>query len=102
MSDLTTTDDGGRSSDSTPKAGLMSPGFLGLMLTQFLGAANDNMFRWLVVPIGKDLLSSTSGDPQQAQSLALSIGLAGFVLPYLLLAAPAGFLPVAHRAQRRR
>ena len=92
MSDSTTTDESRDSSGETPKAGLLSPGFLGLMLTQFLGAANDNMFRWLVVPIGKDLLSNTSGDPEQAQSLALSIGLAGFVLPYLLLAAPAGYL----------
>jgi acyl-[acyl-carrier-protein]-phospholipid O-acyltransferase/long-chain-fatty-acid--[acyl-carrier-protein] ligase len=75
---------------STPPAdtrgGLRSRSFLGLLVTQFLGAANDNMFRWLVVPIGKDLVG-----PEQA-ALALSVGLACFVLPYVLLAAPAGYL----------
>ncbi|MBN1909672.1 MAG: hypothetical protein JW818_08035, partial [Pirellulales bacterium] len=36
------------------RGGLMSRSFWGLLVTQFLGAANDNLFRWLVVPIGKD------------------------------------------------
>jgi len=67
-------------------AGLTSPTFLSLLVTQFLGALNDNMFRWLVVPIGKYLV----GDGNEA--MALSAGLACFVLPYVLLAAPAGWL----------
>ncbi len=50
------------------------------------GALNDNIFRWLIVPIGKDLVG-----PKHA-ALALSAGLACFVLPYVLLAAPAGYL----------
>jgi len=57
-----------------------------LLVTQFLGAVNDNMFRWLVVPIGKEMV------PEEHASLALSAGLACFVLPYLLLAATAGYL----------
>ncbi|MEE9603742.1 MAG: MFS transporter, partial [Thermoguttaceae bacterium] len=65
---------------------LCSRSFIGLLTTQFLGAVNDNMFRWLVVPIGKELVGS-----EQA-ALALSVGLACFVLPYILLAAPAGYL----------
>ncbi|MCG8585517.1 MAG: MFS transporter [Pirellulales bacterium] len=88
------------SSDKHAGKGLLSPGFLGLLLTQFLGAANDNMFRWLVVPIGKDLLSDVYNDPIEASAIALSIGLAGFVLPYLLLAAPAGYL--ADRFSKRK
>jgi acyl-[acyl-carrier-protein]-phospholipid O-acyltransferase / long-chain-fatty-acid--[acyl-carrier-protein] ligase len=62
---------------------LDSPGFLGLLVTQFLGAFNDNMFRWLAVPLAKSVV----GD-----SLALALGLACFTLPYLLLAAHAGYL----------
>ena len=68
------------------RAGLASRSFLALLMTQFLGALNDNLFRWLVVPIGKDLV----GDEYAAA--ALSGGLACFVLPYVLLAAPAGYL----------
>ena len=41
-----------------PRGGLLSRSFLGLLCTQFLGAINDNMFRWLVVPIGKDLVGA--------------------------------------------
>jgi len=66
--------------------GLASRSFLGLLVAQFLGAVNDNMFRWLVVPIGKEMVS------EEQASLALAVGLICFVLPYLLLAATAGYL----------
>jgi acyl-[acyl-carrier-protein]-phospholipid O-acyltransferase/long-chain-fatty-acid--[acyl-carrier-protein] ligase len=62
---------------------LASPSYLGLLATQFLGALNDNMFRWLVVPIAKPVLGDAA---------ALSLGLACFTVPYLLLASPAGYL----------
>ncbi len=65
---------------------LLSRSFLGLLVTQFLVALNDNMFRWLVVPIGKDLVGP------EKEALAISGGLACFVAPFLLLAAPAGYL----------
>ncbi|MBN2021616.1 MAG: MFS transporter [Pirellulales bacterium] len=68
------------------RGGLLSRSFLGFLATQFLGALNDNMFRWLVVPIGKDLVG------EEHAAAALSAGLACFVLPYVLLAAPAGYL----------
>ena len=73
------------SDNSQPRgrAGLASPSFIGLLLTQFLGTLNDNMFRWFVVPLGKEMMES---------SLALSLGLVCFTLPYALLAAPAGYL----------
>lgn len=65
---------------------LATPSFIGLLVTQFLGALNDNMFRWLIVPIAKYRV----GDEMQAW--AMSAGLACFVLPYIVLAAPAGYL----------
>jgi acyl-[acyl-carrier-protein]-phospholipid O-acyltransferase / long-chain-fatty-acid--[acyl-carrier-protein] ligase len=68
---------------SRGRAGLASPSFIGLLLTQFLGSLNDNMFRWFVVPLGKEVMES---------SLALSLGLICFTLPYPLLASPAGYL----------
>lgn len=63
--------------------GLASRGFTGLLVTQFLGALNDNMFRWLAVPFAKPVLGSAE---------ALSLGLACFTLPYLLFASFAGYL----------
>lgn len=65
---------------------LRSATFIGLLLTQFLGATNDNILRWLVIGIGKEYVS-----PDRI-SLVLAIGSACFVLPYILLAAPAGYL----------
>jgi acyl-[acyl-carrier-protein]-phospholipid O-acyltransferase/long-chain-fatty-acid--[acyl-carrier-protein] ligase len=66
--------------------GLLSPSFLGLLGTQALGTVNDNIFRWLAIGIGKDFV------PAESASGVLSAGLACFVLPYILLAAPAGYL----------
>ena len=59
---------------------------MGLLITQFLGALNDNMFRWLVVPIGKEIVG------EDTVGGVLAAGLACFVVPYLALAAPAGYL----------
>ena len=64
---------------------LRSRSFVGLVLTQLLGAFNDNMFRWLVVPIGQAV-------PQLEDSEAISLGLFCFTLPYLLLAPAAGWV----------
>ena len=77
----------------THRGGLLSRSFLGLLVTQLLGAWNDNMFRWLVVPVVKDLVTPPDAKTSpQAAALALSVGLACFVLPYLLFAAHAGYL----------
>src|SRR5262245_7260961 len=40
-------------SPTLPAGKLRSAGYVGLLLTQFCGAFNDNMFRWLAVPIGQ-------------------------------------------------
>ena len=64
---------------------LISKSFLGLLFTQFLGATNDNILRWLVIGIGKDYAGVNVSN-------LLALGTAVFVLPYILLAAPAGYL----------
>jgi acyl-[acyl-carrier-protein]-phospholipid O-acyltransferase/long-chain-fatty-acid--[acyl-carrier-protein] ligase len=73
---------------------LMSATFIGLLLTQFLGTTNDNILRWLAIGVGKELV-----EPDQI-STVLSVGSSCLVLPYLLLAAPAGYL--ADRFSKRR
>ena len=69
---------------------LLSITFLGLLLTQFLGATNDNVLRWLVIGIGKEYVKT--GRVNLEPSTVLAIGSACFVLPYILFAAPAGYL----------
>jgi acyl-[acyl-carrier-protein]-phospholipid O-acyltransferase/long-chain-fatty-acid--[acyl-carrier-protein] ligase len=71
------------SSDPVGSGRLFSAGYLGLLATQLLGTLNDNMFRWFVVCVAQPTLG-TNG--------AISIGLAAFTVPYLVLAVPAGFL----------
>ena len=80
-----------RGHDGLPAAGelrlgLRSPSFTALVAVQFLTVLNDNAFRWLVVPIGYVLLGP------EHKGLVLTLGLACFVVPYILLAAPAGYL----------
>src|SRR3954470_5679118 len=74
-----------RQSSLTAGGSLLSPGFLGLLATQFLTATNDNVFRWLVIGIGKQHV-----DPSQ-HGLILTAGTVCLVLPYLVLAAAAGY-----------
>lgn len=74
------------------RGGVYSRSFLALVATQFFVALNDNMFRWLVVPIGSELLGS--------RELAVSLGSACFILPFLVFAAPAGYL--ADRFSKRK
>lgn len=71
---------------SLPSAGLASGTFVGLLLTQLLGATNDSITRWLVIGIGKQNFSA-----EQASQMLVA-GSVCFILPYLLLAAPAGYL----------
>lgn len=66
-----------------PREPLWSKSFMCLLAVQFLTVLNDNTFRWLVVPLAKPVLGPAA---------ALSLGLAGFTLPFILFATPAGFL----------
>lgn len=65
-------------------SGLWSPSFIGLVLTQFFGAANDNIFRWFAIGIGKDKEPESVG-------WILMAGTACMVAPYLLFAPHAAF-----------
>src|SRR3954468_3844568 len=74
------------SANQTAGGSLLSTGFLGLPATQFLTATNDNIFRWLVIGIGKQHVdASRHGE-------ILTAGTVCLVLPYLILAAAAGYL----------
>lgn len=67
------------------RGGLRSRSFLGLLVTQFLGETNNNIFRWLIIPIAKWNVGPENEDA------ALTAGAVCVVLPYVLLAAPAGY-----------
>jgi acyl-[acyl-carrier-protein]-phospholipid O-acyltransferase/long-chain-fatty-acid--[acyl-carrier-protein] ligase len=91
---VATSTESGETQHAPPRGGLTSRSYLGLLATQFFGAWNDNMFRWLVVPLGKELLAAPGAEHvgKAEAARALSIGLASFVVPYIIFAAPAGYL----------
>lgn len=63
--------------------GLLSRSFIGVLVAQFLGSMNDNVFRWFIVFLGGKVI----GDAK-----ALSLGLFCFTLPYLIFVTMAGYL----------
>src|SRR5262249_17011386 len=65
---------------------LRSLTFVGLVLTQFLGTTNANILPWPCIGIGQQYVRPNNLRP------GLAIGSRCLVLPYLLLAAPAGYL----------
>lgn len=78
-------------SGSSNKPGLYSRSFFALLATQFLGAFNDNMFRWLLIPIGAYSMASQMGGLEEAQKWSLSVGGLIFLAPFVLMVGPAGF-----------
>jgi len=68
------------------QSGLASASFQALLFTQLLTAINDNIFRWLVIGVGKDFV-----DRSQVAGVLVA-GTICFVAPYLLLASQAGYL----------
>lgn len=71
-------------SEATPhQGGLLSANFIGLLMAQFLGTLNDNVFRYFIVFLGAT---------QIEKDLAISVGTAAFTLPYLFFATVAGWL----------
>src|SRR5688572_16088278 len=71
---------------TTGRHGLWSTSFVGLLVTQLLTAMNDNIFRWLVIGIGKQFVDKSH------MGAVLAFGTGCFVLPYIVLAAPSGYL----------
>jgi len=67
---------------TSPDETLWNRSFVALLITQFTVALNDNMFRWLIIPIGKELVG---------QDTALWAGALCFLAPFLLLAGWAGY-----------
>ncbi len=73
-------------SQEQKRSGIWTPSFQSLLWTNWLTAINDNAFRWFVIGAGKTYV--TPGNEGQI----LMLGTILFVVPYLLLAAPAGWL----------
>ena len=68
------------------RSGIWAPSFQSLLWTNWLTAINDNAFRWFVIGAGKTFV-----DPGNEGQI-LMLGTILFVVPYLLLASPAGWL----------
>lgn len=69
----------------TEKNGLASPTFVGFLMTQFLGAFNDNYFKQLVLLTCVGVAAESGPDRQP-------LALAAFALPFVLLSGAGGFL----------
>lgn len=91
------------SDHSSAQRSLTSPSFIGYLVMGFLTAVNDNMFRWLIVPIAKYQFSSAPGltdaQRQANESMVLALGLGSFILPSILFAPWSGW--VADRFSKR-
>ena len=70
----------------TAKSPLWTKGFIALLITQFMVALNDNIFRWLIIPIGKCAIG-WSDNPDKIRG----IGSIAFLVPFLLFATYAGY-----------
>ncbi|MDX1963402.1 MAG: MFS transporter [Pirellulales bacterium] len=73
--------------DSVQESQLWNRSFVGLLAAQALGTVNDNIFRWMVVGLALKFATSASH-----QSMLIGIGTICLTLPFLVFAAPAGFL----------
>lgn len=68
------------------RGNLLSRSFAAFLVTQFLGAMNDNIFRWIVVPLAKERVGP------EGEAWVLTAGSVLMVLPFVVLAPYAGFL----------
>ena len=74
---------------------LWSVGYIGVLLTQFLGSFNDNLLRWLSVCVAEQigLLGGLEGEAADSwKTLMLVLGGVSFTLPYLFLMPLSGSL----------
>jgi len=90
-------------SNNSAQRSLTSPSFIGYLVMSFLTAVNDNMFRWLIVPIAKHHVTSVPGltDAQKEakEATVLALGLGCFILPFIVFAPWSGW--VADRFSKR-
>lgn len=61
-----------------------TPGFIALLVTQFTVAMNDNIFRWLIIPIGKEIWTDNDS--------VRMYGAVALLVPFLIFASAAGFI----------
>ncbi|MFM8729227.1 MAG: MFS transporter, partial [Planctomycetaceae bacterium] len=72
---------------------LFSASFAGYLLMTFLTAVNDSMFRWLVVPVGREEFRRLYGwGAEDSEAFVLSLGLGVFMLPFVVFAPWAGWM----------
>jgi acyl-[acyl-carrier-protein]-phospholipid O-acyltransferase / long-chain-fatty-acid--[acyl-carrier-protein] ligase len=74
---------------------LWNAGYIGVLLTQFLGSFNDNLLRWLSVCVAEQigLLGGLKGEEAASwKTLMLVLGGVSFTLPYLFLMPLSGSL----------
>ncbi len=88
---------------SQPAQRLTSRSVIGYLLMTFLTAVNDSMFRWLISPVGIEMLKGKSwtilGQSFELDDLVMPLGLFVFVLPLVLFGPWAGW--VADRFSKR-
>lgn len=77
--------------EAQPQRSLCSLEFIGLALTQFLGAFNDNCFRWLAVAVATQVIAGTD-QVRMELSQAIAIGTVCLTLPFLIFTPTAGWL----------
>ncbi len=67
---------------------LWNQGFIALLITQFMVSFNDNIFRWLIIPVGKycDGWNTPNG-----AKMILTLGAVTFFLPFVVFTPWAGF-----------
>ena len=79
---------------TTAKTSCWTPGFIALLVTQFTVAMNDNVFRWLIIPIGKHYMTTERGE-----DMIRLFGAAFLLIPFILFVSVAGY--VTDRYSRR-
>ena len=75
---------------TTAKTSCWTSGFIALLVTQFTVAMNDNVFRWLIIPIGCHYLN---------EKFVITLGGMCLLIPFILFVSVAGF--VTDRYSRR-
>ena len=89
--------------DNSAHQSLKSRSFISYLVMGFLTAVNDNMFRWLVVPIAKFRINAVEGlskaEIEANESMVLALGLGSFILPSIVFAPWSGW--VADRFSKR-
>ncbi|MCL2348974.1 MAG: MFS transporter, partial [Planctomycetaceae bacterium] len=68
---------------ATARTSCWTRGFIALLITQFTVALNDNIFRWLIIPIGKHYIN---------EDTARLLGGVFLVVPFIMFASMAGFM----------